>query len=81
LQLAPGEAIYLFTDGITEAANQRDELFGEERLEAILREMAGRGPHDLIGAVTDAVQAYTDGAPQSDDITAMAIRRVETIST
>jgi sigma-B regulation protein RsbU (phosphoserine phosphatase) len=81
LQLAPGEAIYLFTDGITEAANQRDELFGEERLEAILREMAGHDPHDLIGAVTDAVRAYADGTPQSDDITAMAIRRVETIST
>jgi phosphoserine phosphatase RsbU/P len=76
LRLEPGEAIYLFTDGITEAANQRDELFGEERLEAILREVASHSPHDLIGAVADAVRLYADGAPQSDDITAMAIRRV-----
>jgi sigma-B regulation protein RsbU (phosphoserine phosphatase) len=81
LRLAPGEAFYLFTDGITEAANHKDELFGEERLEAVLHQAASGSPHDLIGAVAEAVRAYADGAPQSDDITAMALRRVVVSST
>ena len=42
LSLAPGEGIYVFTDGVTEANNASEEMFGEQRLEAILRDAAGR---------------------------------------
>ena len=76
LTLALGDAIYLYTDGITEAANRKDDLFTEERLDAVLRETAGHRPDDMIKAVADAVRSFADGAPQSDDITALAIRRV-----
>ena len=75
LMLAPGEAIYLHTDGITEAANTLHELFAERRLEAVLRGTAGQPIKAIVDAVTDAVRAFADGAPQSDDITALAIRR------
>ena len=76
LTLAPGEEIYLYTDGVTEAANRKDEFFTEDRLEAVLRNVAGHPTGAIIKAVADAVRAFADGAPQSDDITALAIRRV-----
>jgi sigma-B regulation protein RsbU (phosphoserine phosphatase) len=76
LTLAPGEEIYLYTDGVTEAANRNDEFFAEARLEAVLRSVAGHPANVIINAVADAVSSFADGAPQSDDITALAIRRV-----
>jgi sigma-B regulation protein RsbU (phosphoserine phosphatase) len=76
LALAPGEGIYLYTDGVTEATNRKDELFTEERLETVLRGTAGHPTTAIVNAVTDAVRSFADGAPQSDDITALAIRRV-----
>jgi sigma-B regulation protein RsbU (phosphoserine phosphatase) len=76
LTLAPGDALFLYTDGVTEAANKKDDLFTEERLQAVLRETAGYRPEDLIKAVANAVRGFADGAPQSDDITALALRRV-----
>ena len=76
LDLAPGEKIYLYTDGVTEAANRQDELFTEQRLEAVLRRVAGQPTDAIIKAVTEAVRSFADGAPQSDDITALAIWRV-----
>ena len=69
--------IYLYTDGVTEAANKNDELFTEARLEAILRGTAGRPTSAIVNSVTDAVRSFAAGAPQSDDITALAIRRVD----
>jgi sigma-B regulation protein RsbU (phosphoserine phosphatase) len=81
LKLAAGEAIYLYTDGVTEAANRKDQLFTEERLEAVLRESASHRPGDMIKAVADAVRVFADGAPQSDDITALVLRHVASPST
>ena len=75
LQLWPGDALYLYTDGVTETTNRNDELFAEARLEEVLRATTSRRPVDLIKAVVSAVQSFADGAPQSDDITALAIRR------
>ena len=76
LTLAPGEEIYLYTDGVTEAANRKDELFTEERLAAVLRVVAAHPTSAIVKAVAEAVRSFADGAPQSDDITALAIRRV-----
>jgi sigma-B regulation protein RsbU (phosphoserine phosphatase) len=76
LILAPGDAIYLYTDGITEAFNKSDEAFLEERLEAALHGTASAGVEAIIMSVSDAVKAFANGAPQSDDITGLALRRV-----
>jgi sigma-B regulation protein RsbU (phosphoserine phosphatase) len=74
LQLAPGELLLLYTDGITEAMNQARELFAEERLLACL----GGGPNDSSAAVANtvhgAVERFVDGAPQSDDLTLVVLR-------
>ncbi len=74
LTLAAGETLYLYTDGVTEAHNRTGELFAEQRLEAVLREAAGNSTNIVVTAVGDAVRRFADGAPQSDDITTMALR-------
>jgi sigma-B regulation protein RsbU (phosphoserine phosphatase) len=72
--LQPGDGLFLFTDGITEATNVRDEFFGEARLETLLREARGRTPDELLGHVLSAVRTFAGTAPQSDDLTALALR-------
>ncbi len=75
LTLAPDEMLYLYTDGITEACNGRDDLFSEARLEDVLR----GGPHDgaagLIRRVGEAVRAFVAGTDQSDDMAALVLYR------
>jgi phosphoserine phosphatase RsbU/P len=77
LSLAPGDGVYLFTDGVTEAANVQDELFSEQRLETVLRANSGAGSADIVRSVAEAVRDFVGGALPSDDITMLAIRRVD----
>jgi phosphoserine phosphatase RsbU/P len=77
IQLAPGEGVYLFTDGVTEAANPREELFSEARLEDVLRGTGRRTSAEIVQAVTAAVRGFVAGAQPSDDITMLAVRRLE----
>jgi sigma-B regulation protein RsbU (phosphoserine phosphatase) len=71
--LRPGDALFLYTDGVTEARSPGRDLFSPERLEDVLRRAAGRTAEGLVGAVVDAVRAFAAGAPQSDDVTALAV--------
>jgi len=77
ISLATGEMVYLFTDGITEASNAIDELFGEARLEAVLRGGAGRASAEIVSSVTEAVKSFVGTALPSDDITMIAVRRLD----
>jgi sigma-B regulation protein RsbU (phosphoserine phosphatase) len=77
LSLAVGETLYLFTDGVTEANNAVDELFTEERLEAVLRAAAGRPSAEVVHSVAAAVQNFVGTASPADDITMMAVRRLD----
>ncbi len=74
LRLVAGDAIFLYTDGVTEAFNKNNEMFSEERLETVLRDVASGRPEAIITAVSAAVRAFADGAEQSDDIAAAVIR-------
>jgi len=72
LQLSHGDRIFLYTDGVTEAQNSAEELFGEERLLESLNRY-GRKPMDqLLPAVRADVDAFVGGAEQFDDITMLA---------
>lgn len=73
--LERGDTLFLYTDGVTEAMTSRDEMFSESRLQAQLRQRTGALPAELIEGVLDAVQRHADGAPPSDDITILCIRR------
>jgi sigma-B regulation protein RsbU (phosphoserine phosphatase) len=72
--LVPGETFVLFTDGVSEAFDRNEELFGEERLLACLAGVNGRDASDVAHCVLDAVRAHAAGAPQSDDITVLSVR-------
>ena len=79
VRLAPGDALFLYTDGITEAQNSSEEEFGEERLDEKLASLGQATPRDVVTAVVDAVHAFAGDAPQSDDITCIAMRLAATL--
>jgi sigma-B regulation protein RsbU (phosphoserine phosphatase) len=66
--------LFLFTDGVSEAENEKGEMFREERLLDALRASAARPPEELLTAVRRAIRQFTRDEPQSDDITMLAIR-------
>jgi phosphoserine phosphatase RsbU/P len=74
LELAPGEALYLYTDGISEAVAAGDCMFGKERLENLLRELSTAPAETLIRATVQATRDFAGDCPQSDDITSLALR-------
>ncbi|MEJ0035268.1 MAG: SpoIIE family protein phosphatase [Gammaproteobacteria bacterium] len=75
LTLEPGDVLFLYTDGITEARSASGALFGEAALLAALDGMAGDAPAQAYTAgVVQAVQSFAGSAPQADDITCVALR-------
>jgi phosphoserine phosphatase RsbU/P len=73
--LAPGEFIYLYTDGITEAFNVDRAQFSEDRLELSLARHGGQDAKSLVDAVVSDVEAFSAPAEQHDDMTSLAVRR------
>ena len=74
-RLGVGDALFLYTDGITEAMNPGGHLFSDDRLQAFLREVTGLPPSEMIHRAVSEVRAFSAGAPQSDDITILAVKR------
>ena len=75
ITLAPGDTLFLYTDGVTEAMDPDNAEFGMDRLQAVF---AGGGPQSAEAAneaVFAAVREFTRGAQQSDDITCLTVRR------
>ena len=72
--LAPGDTLYLYTDGVTEATDTADQLFGEDRLLAALTAQAKAAPQRLLDGVHAEIDAFVGEAPQFDDITMLAVR-------
>jgi sigma-B regulation protein RsbU (phosphoserine phosphatase) len=75
--LAPGEVVYLSTDGIVDAANPQGDLFSEERLQAVLRAASGRPSAEIVKTVGNAVRGFVGQAMPSDDVTMLAVRRLD----
>ncbi|OGA34504.1 MAG: hypothetical protein A3F75_12445 [Betaproteobacteria bacterium RIFCSPLOWO2_12_FULL_64_23] len=73
-QLRDGDMLFAYTDGVTEAADPGDGMFGEARLERVLREANDHDAAALTGAVLGAVRRFAGDAIQSDDITMLALR-------
>ena len=73
--LNPGEAIVLYTDGVTEAFNSKNEAFGEERLEDSLAELYYEDSKTIIEEVHNDLGDFIGDTPQSDDITMLVIKR------
>lgn len=74
IRMVPGDFLFLYTDGITEAENENLELFGTERLEQVLLASRNLPAEEICQEVLSAVKTFTRDHPQSDDITLMVIR-------
>jgi serine phosphatase RsbU (regulator of sigma subunit) len=75
VELAPGDLLMLYSDGITECLSRADEEFGETRLVELLLAAAGRPLPEIVRAVERAVTAFAAGEPQGDDQTLVLLRR------
>ena len=73
LTLAPGETLFLYTDGLTEARSPVRDQFRMERTMEVLKGCGGMTPQQVIATMKAAVQAFVEDAPQSDDLTMMSI--------
>jgi len=73
LDLAPGDTLFLYTDGVTEATNEHNELFGNDRLLEALSHGGGKGTKEMCRFVKRQLDAFARNAPQFDDITMLAM--------
>lgn len=69
-----GESIFLYTDGVTEAFNKRDELYSAERLQKELSNSNQDSAKDIVSSILKSVKSFSTDVPQSDDITIFALR-------
>ena len=76
LSLNPGDTIFLYTDGVTEALDSKGELFGEERLANAINAVAEPDPKAICNVVRMAVAAFAEGVPQADDLTVLAVEYI-----
>jgi len=73
LQLQPGDTVYLYTDGVTEATNVVQELYGDTRLLTLLNQQQGSAAKEVCEAVKADVDAFAGEAEQFDDITMLCL--------
>jgi phosphoserine phosphatase RsbU/P len=74
LQLQPNDTILMYTDGVTEAMTQAGQLYSEERLKSRIDASRGESVQETIKSIMAGVHSFTEGAPQSDDITLLMIQ-------
>jgi sigma-B regulation protein RsbU (phosphoserine phosphatase) len=76
IHLKPGDTVYTFTDGVTEAMDPDFELYSEERLESFLKEKCSLTATELVKETFVDVHNYAKDAQQSDDITVLAVKYI-----
>ena len=74
--ITPGDALVLYTDGVTEARNADDEEYDETRLDAALLQHCGHSADDYLSALRADVEAFIDGMPYTDDVTMLVLKAV-----
>jgi len=77
LHLYQGDILVVYSDGLTEARNQREEMFGEERLLKIIQQEAPSGSHAFQQKFLKAIEEFTQGMPQADDITFLVVEKYQ----
>ena len=74
-EVKPGDKLVFYTDGITEARNSEDSLFGEERLSELLAQNAGSSAQQLLDLIVESVERFIGETPRSDDLTLFVVGR------
>lgn len=75
-QLGAGDVVVFYTDGLTEAENNRQEPYGETRLERVVKENAHRTAHQIKNAILASVTEFVGNAPVMDDLTLVVVRYI-----
>src|SRR6185503_3349936 len=70
---SPGDSLFLYTDGITEALDAQGHFFSDNRLRRVLEGVHGLPPAETFHRVVSDVRTFAEGVPQADDITALAL--------
>ena len=73
MMLEPGDKVFQYTDGVTEATNSSNELYGMDRLGTILNKVKEGTPHEILPAVKKNIDEFVGEAPQFDDITMLCL--------
>jgi sigma-B regulation protein RsbU (phosphoserine phosphatase) len=74
VKLSPGQIYAFFTDGVTEAMNERNELFGDENLNAILKNKSKARSVDIVNEIWNSVQSFRGEAEVNDDMTMVVVK-------
>jgi sigma-B regulation protein RsbU (phosphoserine phosphatase) len=74
-QLDHGDALVMYTDGVTEAMNSQKEEFGEQRLGSILGGQADKSSQGIVDVIKAGITDFVEGVEQSDDITILVLKR------
>jgi serine phosphatase RsbU (regulator of sigma subunit) len=77
LHLYKGDILVVYSDGLTDAENQQEEMFGEDRLLQIIQQEAPSGSHALQQKFLKAIEEFTQGMPQTDDITFVVVEKCQ----
>ena len=75
IDLAPGDLVVCFTDGVTEARNSEGQMFDLERLKAVVKASRHAGAQRVLTAIVGAVESFVGDTPQSDDLTIVVVKR------
>lgn len=73
-QLYPGDTVFVYTDGVAEATNAKNEFYGTDRMLSILNQNPDAEPEEVLRGVMRGINTFVDGAEQFDDITMMCFR-------
>src|SRR5262245_16490970 len=73
-RLVPGDVVVMYTDGVTEAVNADNQMFGDERLEKLVGESVNLDAEEIRQRILDEVLNFTAGLPQGDDITLIVLK-------
>lgn len=76
LQIEPGDKIFQYTDGVTEAMNKNNELFGMDRLEKTLGNLSDKTPSEILKGIKNDVDKFVGDAEQFDDITMLCLEYI-----
>ena len=74
-QVAPGDTVFFYSDGVSEAMNQNGEEFGVSRMSDVLASSSSQNPEDVNNAMFTGVRSFAGDTPQSDDITCLTLCR------
>jgi serine phosphatase RsbU (regulator of sigma subunit) len=77
LQLGQGDILVVYSDGLTDAQNSREEMFGEKKLLEIIRQQGKLGSQAVEQGILKGIEDFTQGMPQNDDVTFMVVEKCQ----